>query len=143
MICFYWNLQNVQFENCKMTWVNFSQLGRLSHSIIFIQSILNYASFVHFKIKETKFLSCNLVEADFSQAEIEAAIFDNCNLELAVFDVTNLERTDFSTSYNFQIIPENNRLKKTIFSKDNLEGLVAHLNIVVKWESFKYFLGTL
>ena len=41
-------------------------------------------------------------------------------------------KTDFTTSYNYSIDPEKNKLKKAIFSKEGLKGLLAKYEIVVK-----------
>jgi hypothetical protein len=47
----------------------------------------------------------------------------------STFSNTNLEKADLSTSINFSIDPEKNKLKKAKFSVSGLVGLVAKYNI--------------
>ena len=69
--------------------------------------------------------------ADFMAADLTEAIFDNCNLHKTVFMDTIAYKTDFTTSYNYMIDPEKNKLKKARFSKDGLAGLLTKYEIVV------------
>jgi uncharacterized protein YjbI with pentapeptide repeats len=79
-----------------------------------------------------KFSNCDLQETDFSMAELVHATFDQCNFAGAVFDATNLENADLRTSYQFNINPSTNKIKKARFSKDSLEGLLNHLDIIIE-----------
>jgi uncharacterized protein YjbI with pentapeptide repeats len=83
-------------------------------------------------MRQAKFSNCDLHETDFSMAELIQSTFDQCNLAGAVFDATNLEKADFRTSFNFTINPVTNRIKKARFSKDGLEGLLTHLDIIIE-----------
>jgi uncharacterized protein YjbI with pentapeptide repeats len=53
-------------------------------------------------------------------------------MERASFAGADLERANLSAAFNFAIDPRACRLKKTVFSRYGLEGLVSHLNIVIK-----------
>ena len=66
------------------------------------------------------------------ESDLSEAMFDNCNLRHAVFIVTTAHKTDFSTSYDFIIDPEKNKLKRAIFSSDNLAGLLKKYDLVIK-----------
>jgi len=79
-----------------------------------------------------KFSNCDLQETDFAMAELVQAIFDNCNLAGASFEASNLEKADFRTSYHYTINPETNKIKKARFGKENLEGLLSHLDIIIE-----------
>lgn len=125
-------LSGAKFIGCKITGADFTKLSRFSGSMYFEESQMNYASFVGLKSRKNKFKNCILNEAFFDEADIALSVFDNCNLENTSFHKTNLEKVDFSTSYNFSINPTVCRLKKAIFSKSELRGLVAHLDIVIK-----------
>lgn len=129
---FFNNLIDVQFTECKMTGVDFTSISRFANSFRFENSHLNYASFIRVKMRESHFVDCNLTESYFDDADIASSVFDNCDLTKASFHGTNLEKVDFSTAYNFAINPTVNKLKKTIFSENELKGLVAHLNIIIK-----------
>lgn len=73
-----------------------------------------------------------MYETYFDDADIKNSIFEPCNLERASFAGTNLEKVDFSTAFNFSINPAVCKLKKAVFSEDNLRGLVDYLNIIIK-----------
>jgi uncharacterized protein YjbI with pentapeptide repeats len=66
------------------------------------------------------------------KSDLTEALFDNCNLRLTVFSETIANKADFSTSYNYTIDPEKNKIKKAKFSLDGLVGLLAKYDIVVK-----------
>ena len=73
---------------------------------------------------------CKLIEVDFTEAVLNGAIFDNCDLSRAIFAQTDLEKADFTTALNFNIDPEQNRIKKARFSKDGLAGLLIKHQII-------------
>jgi hypothetical protein len=49
-----------------------------------------------------------------------------------VFENTNIEKADFRTSFNYSINPEINRIKKAMFSKQGVVGLLNHLDIDIE-----------
>ena len=83
-------------------------------------------------MRMANFTNCDLQETDFAMAELVQAVFDHCNLSGAVFDATNLEKADLRTSFQFTINPSTNKIKKARFSKDSLEGLLSHLDIIIE-----------
>jgi uncharacterized protein YjbI with pentapeptide repeats len=64
--------------------------------------------------------------------DLTGVIFDNCNLHKAVFIDTIANKADFTTSYNFSIDPERNKLKRAIFSEVGLKGLLHKYDLIVK-----------
>lgn len=74
---------------------------------------------------------CDMQESGFDLAKIKNSKFLNCNLERATFGETDLSECDFTTAYNFAINPSNCKLKKAKFNRQDLSGLVAHLDIVL------------
>lgn len=73
-----------------------------------------------------------MVSVDFMESDLTEALFDNCNLRLAVFSDSILIKSDFYSSYNFSINPEKNKLKKAIFSQENIKGLLDTYEIIIK-----------
>jgi uncharacterized protein YjbI with pentapeptide repeats len=73
-----------------------------------------------------------LHQVDFSLTEAKSCSFNHCDLENAIFESTNLEKSDFSSAINFNIHPANNNLKGTVFSEDNLIGLLKPFQIRIK-----------
>jgi uncharacterized protein YjbI with pentapeptide repeats len=82
-------------------------------------------------MKKMRFTGCSLVAADFMETDLTEAIFDNCDLRRTVFIKTIANKTDFSTSYNYTIDPEQNKLKKAQFSTDGLKGLLEKYDLVI------------
>lgn len=121
----------VTFKDCKLLGSDFSASNPFS-SFSFERCLMNYANFHGMKIKQTRFLECDMIESYFSEADLEGSTFTQCNLNRALFHHTNLMKVDFSSAYNMAIVPANNKLKGAIFSRFNLHGLVAHLDIKLK-----------
>lgn len=120
------------FNICNFTNVNFAMVDSLLFSVEFKDCILDYAKFYKLKIKGTTFSNCSLVANDFMETDLTEVIFDNCNLHQSVFIDSVANKADFSTSYNFIIDPEKNKLKKARFSMEGLKGLLEKYDIIVE-----------
>lgn len=77
------------------------------------------------------FTDCSIIAADFMNTDLSEVMFDNCNLHKSVFHDSIAQRADFTTSYNFSIDPERNKLRRARFSPDGLKGLLEKYEIVV------------
>ena len=124
-------LSRVKFDSCKLLGVDFSKCSKFLFSISFENSMLNYSLFSRNDLKNTLFNNCKLNEVSFIETNLTSAKFLNCDLEKAIFDRTNLEKADFSTSQNYTINPELNKLKKTKFSMPDVIGLLHNLDIII------------
>lgn len=120
------------FNNCKMVGILFSEANPFLLSFNFTDCNLHLASFYGLQLKAIQLKNCNLGLVDFSECNMSQAIFDHCNLEAAVFSNTNLEKANFSSAYNFTIDPEKNNLKKAVFSKNTIDGLLKKYQIVFR-----------
>lgn len=120
------------FTVCDFTNVNFAMVDPLLFSVEFKDCILDYAKFYKLKIKGTIFSNCSLTAVDFMNTDLTEAVFDNCNLHQSVFIDAIANKADFTTSYNFIIDPERNKLKKARFSLDGLKGLLEKYDIVIE-----------
>jgi uncharacterized protein YjbI with pentapeptide repeats len=100
------------FKSCKMLGLRFDDCSGFGLSFRFEDCVLSHSSFHNTSIKQTVFAVC-----DFAGA---------------AFDGTNLEKTDFRTAINYNLDPENNRLKKARFSVDGLAGLLGKYGIVIE-----------
>jgi len=120
------------FTDCDLNGVNFSMCDPLLFEVEFKDCILDYAKFYTLKIKGTIFSNCSLIAVDFMNTDLTGVIFDNCNLHKAVFIDTIANKADFTTSYNFSIDPERNKLKRAIFSEVGLKGLLHKYDLIVK-----------
>ncbi len=120
------------FNDCDFNGVNFSMVDPLLFEVEFRDCMLDYAKFYTLKIKGTIFSNCSLIAVDFMKTDLTAVVFDNCNMHKAVFIDAVAEKADFTTSYNFSIDPERNKLKKAQFSQAGLKGLLDKYEIIVK-----------
>lgn len=128
----YVGFRDVHFTNCNFNNVNFAMCDKLLFKFGFTGCILDYAKFYTLKMPQTIFTNCSIIAADFMAADITGSLFDNCNLHKSVFIDTIANKTDFSSSYNFTIDPEKNKLKKAIFSKENLDGLLYRHDLIIR-----------
>ncbi|AWH85777.1 hypothetical protein HYN59_11940 [Flavobacterium album] len=119
------------FTRCDFKNVNFSMVDPLLFDIEFRDCTLDYAKFYTLKIKGTTFTDCSLIAVDFMNTDLTEVQFDNCNLHKSVFIDAIANKADFTTSYNFSIDPERNKLKKARFSQAGLKGLLEKYEIVV------------
>jgi uncharacterized protein YjbI with pentapeptide repeats len=110
------------FNNCNPFGLSFS----------FKNCLLDHSSFYQTKIKKTTFANSKMLEVDFTECDLTSSVFDNCDLSRATFDRTIIEKTDFRTSFNFSIDPENNRIKKAMFSLSEIGGLLEKYDIVIE-----------
>lgn len=124
-------LDNVNFKNSKLVGTDFSSAKDFLFSVNFTACILDYSTFVKKKNKKAKFVDCSLKGTDFAEADLTLALFRRCNLNGAVFMRTILVQTNFSEAYNFSIDPEQNNVKKALFSSSGLPGLLHKYDIVV------------
>jgi len=124
-------LNQVTFNNCKVLGVDFSKCSKFLFSVSFEGCILNYSLFFKNDLKNTSFKKCSLQEASFIETNLLSAKFIDCNLDKTIFDHANLEKADLSTSRNYSINPEINRLKKAKFSMPDVVGLLNHLDISI------------
>ncbi|MDQ7948789.1 MAG: pentapeptide repeat-containing protein [Pedobacter sp.] len=122
----------VHFAHCKMMGVDFSPAKDFLFHIDFTDCILDYAGFMKKKNRKALFTSCSLKGTEFSGADLTESRFERCDLINAVFIETVLAGVDFSSSFNFNIDPEQNILKKAKFSPDGLIGLLHKYGIIVE-----------
>ncbi|MEJ8803928.1 pentapeptide repeat-containing protein [Pontibacter sp. H249] len=122
---------NVQFKECKLTGINFSECEDTLFTVGFEHCILDYAAFQKKKMAKTKFIHTSLKGVDFSSANLSSAVFDNTDLERAVFNNTILASADLSTAFNFDIDPELNTIKGARFSQYGLQGLLTKYKLEV------------
>lgn len=125
-------LKDVHFVDCKLIGINFESCSDFLFAVGFKNCVLDYSSLYSKKLKKTKFSGCSLKEVDFSSVDLSEAVFENCDLSMAIFSQTNLEKADFTSAVNYQIDPEQNRLKKARFSLSGVPGLLGKYSIEIE-----------
>jgi fluoroquinolone resistance protein len=116
--------QDVTFRDCKILGVRFDTVTPFGLSLRFQNCQLQHASFLGMRMKKTPYIQCVLEGADFTGADLTEAVFQETDLRNATFERSILEKADFRSARNFSIDPEQNRMKKARFSKDNIAGLL-------------------
>jgi len=123
--------RTVHFENCLIQDVNFAMADKLIFEIHFYHCVLDFSKFYALKLRRVAFVDCSMIAVDFMKSDLTEAIFDRCDLYKAVFSNTILEKADFRTSANFSIDPEKNKIKRAIFSSENVKGLLDKYGILL------------
>ncbi len=126
------SFKDVSFKHCKLLGINFSEANPFLLNFRFAYCMLSYASFYQLKLPKIEINNCLLEEADFAETDLTAANFINCDFRGALFDQTNLEKADLSSSTNYFIDPEANRIRKAKFSQKGVMGLLAKYDIIIK-----------
>ncbi|NQY06051.1 MAG: pentapeptide repeat-containing protein [Flavobacteriaceae bacterium] len=124
--------REVSFENCKLLGLHFENCNEFLFSVAFNRCQLQLSSFYQCSLKNTKFRQCKLNDVDFTEANLEKASLDRSNLEGAIFEQTNLVEADFRNAINYTIDPEQNKLKKTKFSKEAVFGLLNKYDLIIE-----------
>jgi uncharacterized protein YjbI with pentapeptide repeats len=125
-------LNNVVFVGCKLMGLDFSTCSPFAFEVRFQDSLLDLAVFHNQKLKKTRFDSCRLHETHLVLCDLTQAVFNHCDLALARFSECNLTQADFSTSDNLTLNPEDNTLKKAVFSMYQLPALLEKYELVIK-----------
>ncbi len=124
-------LRSVDFFGCHMKDVNFSMCDKLIFEISFTDCVLDFSKFYTLKIKETVFRNCSLVAVDFMGTDLTSVLFDRCDLYRSEFDKAVAVKTNFKTSFNYNIDPKKTKLFKAIFSLSGVKGLLFKHDIIV------------
>lgn len=125
------SFRGVKIINSKVIGILFGNASKLGFDILFENSKLSHSSFFKVNLKKQKFINCILEDVDFAETDLSQAILDHCDLKGARFDRTNLEKTDFRTSYNYDINPNINKIKKAKFGAAQMHGLLSYLDISI------------
>jgi len=124
--------RDIKFKKCKMLGMHFDNCNQFGLSFSFENCILDHSTFYKTKIKKTIFKNSQLHEVDLTECDLSGSLFENCDLTRTTFDNTNIEKSDFSTSYNYSINPEMNRIKKAKFSIYGISGLLEKYDIIIE-----------
>jgi fluoroquinolone resistance protein len=125
-------LKNCDFINSKLVGMDFSVCNDFLFSVNFKNCQLDYSTFFQKKMKKTKFIECSLKEVDFSEVELTESIFMTCDLLGAVFENTILVKADLRGALNYNIDPEQNKIKKAKFAYPGLIGLLDKYEIIIE-----------
>jgi len=125
-------LRDVRFVNSKIIGVDFSECTEFNFTVSFNQCCLDYSYFQKNALKKSMFADCSIKEANFTKSDLSGAVFSHCDFTGTVFHQNNLSGADLRSAENFVINPENNKIKKALFSRYNIIGLVQKYDIVIE-----------
>jgi uncharacterized protein YjbI with pentapeptide repeats len=115
-----------------MEEVNFAMCDKLIFEVHFKECVLDFSKFYTLKIKGTTFIDCSLVAVDFMNTDLTEVAFDNCDLYRSEFAKAIANKSNFKKSYNYTIDPTKTKLKKAIFSLNEVKGLLFKHELVIK-----------
>jgi uncharacterized protein YjbI with pentapeptide repeats len=124
-------LSNIEFKNCKILGVIFSDCPDMLFSVAFDGCLLDYSSFMGKKMIKTKFNQSSLKEVNFSRTILSESVFNDTDLSGAVFNQTNLSAANLINARNYSIEPELNNIKKAYFSISGIHGLLDKYQIKI------------
>ncbi len=119
------------FNRCEIKDVNFAMCDKLIFEIHFNDCVLDFSKFYTLKIKGTTFTNCSLVAVDFMATDLTSVLFANCDLYRSEFNKAIANKADFKTSYNYTIDPSKTKLKKAVFSLQEVKGLLFKHDLIV------------
>ena len=122
---------NVIFEECRLSGINFGKINHFLFAVSFIYSILDYTVFEKNNLKDTSFTRCSIKEACFIDSTLRSAKFDECDLYKTLFDRSNIEKADFTSSKNYFIDLDKNKIKGARFSLPEAANLLLKYDIEI------------
>ncbi|WP_320171021.1 pentapeptide repeat-containing protein [Maridesulfovibrio sp.] len=120
-----------EFNGSKLLGINWGNLGPVIIAR-FYNCLMDRCSFSGMNLTKVGFEDCSLRDASFADCKLARIKFDNCDFSGCQFHQTDMSRADFSTSRNYFMNAETNKLTKTCFSLPEAVSLLANLDIVLK-----------
>lgn len=112
------------------------------NSAHFIESTLNYSTFIGLELPQMRMVRCVARDVDFAEADLTAADFTRTDLTDSRFWQTNLTQADFTGATGYSITATLNTLKKTRFSLPEAISLLYSLDIVLSGDdNLRLYLG--
>jgi len=123
--------RDILFQRSKLMGINWTPVRGLVFSVTFVECNLTHATFAERKMPATIIRDCRAHETTFADVDLCGAIFSGTDLYKARFMNVNLTEADLSEAENYDISPQQNRLKDTLFSKEAALALVGELGVIV------------
>lgn len=125
-------LRGIKFVETKLLGLDFAKCDRFILEFECHKSIIKNCSFREMNIQKTKFAGCDILDCDFIESNLVSSDFSEANLRGTTFLKSNLEKCDFSNAYDYIINPNDNKVKKAVFTLPEAMGLLKGFNIVIK-----------
>ena len=122
---------NIVFEGCKLSGINFSRVNNFLFSVSFLDCILDFTIFEKNNLKNSTFNKCSIREACFIESDLKSVKFKDCDLYRTLFERSNIEKADFTTSRNYFIDLDKNKVKGARFSLPEASNLLLKYDIKI------------
>jgi fluoroquinolone resistance protein len=126
---------SVRFERSKVIGVDWTRAQwpstRLHRPPAFVESALDYSTFIGLKLAGMVVRDCKAIEVDFREADLTKADFSGTDLAGSLFGHTNLTQANLSRARNYRISPTENLLSQARFSLPEAMSLLDCLDIVL------------
>ena len=83
-------------------------------------------------LRKMVFKNCRIYDSEFNNTNLTNASFENSDLKNTCISNSNLSFASFKNSKNYIIDPNQNILKKTIFSIPDVIGLLSKFDIKIE-----------
>lgn len=123
--------REVAFLRSKLMGLDWTRVRGVAFVVSFTECNLSHCTFADRNMRETVFRECRAHDAVFAGVDLTRAVFTGTDLRGARFMDTILVEADLSEAVNYEISPQQNRLRKTKFSQEAALALVADLGVVV------------
>lgn len=125
------SFRDVEFVDCKLLGVDWSQIAGLRFSVSYRRCVLSYGTFIELSMKKVRVIDCKAHETNFAGVDLSGADFAETDLLGAKFSGTNLSGADLSSASNYGINPTDNTLRKTRYSMAAALALAEGMGVVV------------
>lgn len=122
---------SIFFKGSKSVGVDWRGVRKPS-TFKFVDCKIDNSIFYKMDLRAVNILNCSAQNVDFIETDLSKAVFSNTDLLGSKFSNTNLSFADFSESFNYNIDPNNNKFKKTIFSMPDAVSLLNTFDIIIK-----------
>jgi len=124
-------LLDVDFVDTKMLGVDWTLLKK-PYRFSFNKCKLDNSSFFRMELNSLNMTECSAREVDFIEANLTKMVFSYTDLYHSRFSRANLSFTNFSDAVNYNVDPNQCKLKKTIFTMPEAMSLLSSFDVVIR-----------
>lgn len=124
--------RGVHFEHCKLMGMRWDTAKKEGFAVSFKECTLDYSVFAGIDLSKSAFVSSSLREVAFEGCHLAGVAFERCRMAGVVITGCDLRGADFRTAVDWTIHPSENQLTGARFYRDQLWGLLQHLDLVIE-----------
>lgn len=122
-------LHGVDFKECTVDRLRWSTLSPQFLNLSLHECQATGGDWSDLDLKGCKLIDSNLSACDFSGADARNVDWSGSKLTEVIFHRSDLREGDFRTAIEWNIDPQENRVRDARFASNNLEGLVGRMGI--------------